>query len=448
MNQESFDSDFTVNGYRELLVIAKKHYEFASYRAIPWGKRFILWRHDCDFSINRAHAIARIEAAEGVRATYFLNPHSEFYNLFEKKQNRLVLEILEMGHEIGLHFDADFHDISGEVALNEKIGMEAALFEQLYDVRPSAFSFHNPIAVHLSCEAETYSGLVNCYSRRFKAEVPYCSDSNGYWRFRRLQDVLKEGKDPCLQILTHPDWWQEVAMPPRQRVFRSVYGRAASALHYYDSSLELNDRPNHAGITVKLGFLKKIYPQLFSLYDYLWNAGHFQTLFFELWSLHEKQINKLCKAELHKQWGVPAVEVNMFFESTSLAINSLRLFAGVFGKTWQSAVSLQQSDQQNWIDLRNTLIYGRSSASLQQLEDGCVFLCRAIESLAVWGKAQSIRYDGIDQLGSIGIPTYKISEGSLNDRLEELAEEIPGFSKKKWKQFKVEFRKVSYNGLA
>jgi hypothetical protein len=154
LNQQSFDSDFTVDSYRELLVIAKQRYAFASYGAIPWGQRFVLWRHDCDYSLNRAHALARIEAAEGVSATYFVNPHSEFYNLFEKKQHSLVLEILGMGHGIGLHFDAAFHNISDESQLSNLVHAEAALLERLYGVRPTAFSFHNPVAAHLSCEEE------------------------------------------------------------------------------------------------------------------------------------------------------------------------------------------------------------------------------------------------------------------------------------------------------
>ncbi len=446
LNQKSAESDFSVASYRELLVIAKQRYAFASYGAIPWGQRFLLWRHDCDYSLNRAHALAHIEAAEGVRATYFVNPHCEFYNLFEKNQYSLVLEILEMGHEIGLHFDAAFHDLFDEETLNEQVIAEAAILERLYGVKPSAFSFHNPVAAHLSCETETYGGLINCYSLRFKTEVPYCSDSNGYWRFRRLRDVLTEATDPCLQVLTHPNWWQEDEMPPRQRVFRSVFGRAAFTLRDYDSGLDLHGRLNHAGALEKLRFLKIAHPRLFELCDYLWNAGHLQTLFVELWRLHERQVNNLCKAELRKQWRIPASEVNAFYENASLAIDGWRLFTGVFGETWQSAVNMSQSNYRAWVDLRNVLIHGRASPPRQRLEEGCVFLCTAIESLATWGREQLISYDGIDHLGSIGIPTYKTAEGSLTDRLEEVADDIPNFPNKKWEKFKAELQKISASG--
>lgn len=448
LNQQSIDSDFTVDSYRELLVIAKKRYAFASYGAIPWGQRFVLWRHDCDYSLNRAHALARIEAAEGVSATYFVNPHSEFYNLFEKTQHSLVLEILGMGHGIGLHFDAAFHNISDETQLSDLVHAEAALLERLYGVRPTAFSFHNPVAAHLSCEAETYGDLVNCYSLRFKTAVPYCSDSNGYWRFRRLRDVLTEATDPCLQVLTHPGWWQEVAMPPRHRIFRSIFGRAAATMRDYDYGLELHKRQNLAGASEKLRFLKAAHPRLFELCDYLWNAGHLQSLFIELWRLHERQINKLCKAELRKTWRVPAAEVNTFFEDPNLAIDGWTLFKGVFGMAWNEAVNVDQADYRQWAIFRNTLVHGRASAPCKLLEDGSVFMCGAIKSLAAWGLRQPLNYDGVIHLGSIGIPTYRTADGNLSDRLEEIAEDIPNFPSRKWEQFKAELQEVGAGGTA
>ncbi len=235
-------------------------------------------------------------------------------------------------------------------------------------------------------------------------------------------------------------------MPPRQRIFRSVYGRAASTLCAYDANLELHGRTNHAGAATHLRFLKTAHPRLFELFDYLWNAGHLQTLFAELWRLHERQINQLCKGELRKQWRVPACEVNAFFESTLLVIDGWRLFAGVFGKAWQDAAGLEKACYKEWVDFRNALIHGRSSPPSQRLEDGCVFLCSVISSLSSWGRSQIVQYDGIDHLGSIGLPTYKTADGSLTDRLEEVAEDIQNFPRNRWEQFKSDILKVGCDG--
>ncbi|MCG2576265.1 hypothetical protein LZ012_04580 [Dechloromonas sp. XY25] len=444
----TLSTDFTTAHYAELLRLAKQRYRFVVYDAIPWGERFVLWRHDCDISLNRSLRLARIEASHGIRSTFFLNPHSSLYNIFEGSQSLLIREIVRLGHEIGLHFDAAFHGVVDEESLGAVVRKEAALLEGVFGVRPVAFSFHNPLDSHLRCEAESYGGLVNCYSRRFRTEVPYCSDSNGYWRFRRLHDVLAQGADPCLQVLTHPGWWQETPMPPRQRIFRSIYGRAKAVMAENDATILAYGRENLSGPACALVFLRDVLPERYALLDFLWMSGEMAALFVELWRLHEGQINNLCKAVLRKEWQVPAREVNAFFDSPALAIDGWRLFVGVFGSSWQAASGVCGDAYQEWVSLRNQLVHGRGTAQKQRLEEGCVFLCEIIAALAAWGKVQSIGYDGLVHLGTIGLPTCETAEGGLNERLEELADEIPKFLAKKWGRFKAEMAEVGAGGTA
>lgn len=436
------DADFTIEHYRQLLRLARRKWPLVSYDAIPIGQRFLLWRHDCDYSLNRALALARIEQEEGVQATYFVNPHSEFYNPLERGQLDILLKIRAMGHRLALHFDGMFFTTHDESELVRQLESEASLLGTFLGERPIAFSFHNPSTFHLSCEDESYAGMVNCYSRRFKKEVAYCSDSNGYWRFQRLYDVLVKGDETRLQVLTHPGWWQDKPMTPREKVFRSVYGRAEATLRFFYKAIEDGGRENPSSVRRELAFLQSLHPRAFALCDYLWNQGHYASLFVELWRLHERQINQFCKAAFRKDWQVPAADVNAFFEDRLLAIDGWRLFNAVFGGTWQQAARVDGGQYKDWVALRNSLIHGRSTAPGEQLEEGCVFLCRAIEALAAWGQSQPMAYDGIRHLGSIGIPTYKTADGSLTDRLEEIADEVPGFPGKRWERFKAEMQKV------
>jgi hypothetical protein len=434
------DDDFTEAHYRQLLRTAKASYSFATYDAIPWGSRFILWRHDIDYSINRAAALADIEVEEGVIATYFVNPCSEFYNPFEPGQARLLQRILSQGHRLGLHFDAAFHETKDEESLHQKVAHQAQWIEEAFGARPLVFSFHNPGAFHLQCDDERYGGLINCYSRRFKNEIPYCSDSNGYWRFRRLGDVLRDANDPCLHVLTHPGWWQAQPMPPRQRIFRCAFGRAKETMRVYDEGLQAHGRLNHAGFTDNLRFLQSLNPSAYATCDYLWNERLLPALFVELWRLHEHQINQFCKAVFRKEWKIPVVDVNAFFEDAKLAIDGWRLFMAVFATTWQEIFRMDEGYYRELIDLRNSLIHGRLSDTNTQLEEGCIFLCRTIEALTIWGKSQPLAYDGIGHLDSIGIPTYKTADGSLSDTLEEIAGEVPNFPSKRWEKFKAEIQ--------
>lgn len=442
VGDESKDLDFTVAAYRDLLRIAKKNYQFVFFGDFEWGGRFLLWRHDCDYSLNRAYALAKIEAAEGICATYFLNPHSAFYNLLEKSQYHIVREILGMGHQIGLHLDAEFHGAQDEDSLDVQVRNEADLLECLFCVRPKAFSFHNPLAFHLSCEQESYGGLINCYSRRFKTEVPYCSDSNGYWRFRRLYDVLSSGKDHCLQVLTHPGWWQESPMPPRQRIFRSVYGRAKAVMAENDAALIAHGRENLSGDASTLAFLRNLLPERYTLLDFLWMSGEMATLFIELWQLHESQFIKLSKAVLCKEWGVPTREVNAFFESAALAVEGFRLFAGVLGPVAEGALGIGTEAYAEWSSLRTQLIRGRAAASKQHLEEGCIFLARAMASLADWGGSQPICYDGFADLETIGLLTCRTVNETVNRCLEEIANETTHTQAKRWEQFISEMESI------
>lgn len=442
INRHASDLDFAVDSYRQLIKLALTSYQQADYRSIPWGRRFVLWRHDCDYTLNRSLVLARVEAKMGLRATYFVNLHCEFYNLLESGQLALVKEIAQLGHDIGLHFDAAFYNTATEDELHWQVLCEADLLERFVGVRPAAFSFHNPSVFHLTCEAETYGGLMNCYSGRFKTEVPYCSDSNGYWRFRRLFDVLSEAKDPCLQVLTHPGWWQDEPMPPRQRIFRCAYGRAKATMRLYDQNLARDGRENLAGAAQAIRFLGPINQRLFELCDYLWNTEQFQTLFIELWRLHERQINTLCIAELLKEWNVPAHEVNSLFENPGMAIDGWRLFVGVFDKSWQETTGIEEETHADWVRLRNQLVHGFGSAPRDLLEAGCLYLCKALESLAAWGMTQPIAYDGLAHLETIGITTHKTADGKMTDRLEEIAGEIAGFPTKRWERFKSTMSKV------
>jgi hypothetical protein len=436
INATTSDADFTVTHYRDLCQLAVKNYPIADYRHIPWGERFLLWRHDMDFSLNRGLTLARIEHDIGLKGTYFFNPHCEFYNLAEAGQHAIVKDILALGHDIGLHFDASFFGDISEGQLSDLLAREADYLQWLFNVHPVAFSFHNPVTSTLRFEADTYGGLLNCYSKRFKTEVPYCSDSNGYWRFRRLHDVLIEAKDPCLQVLTHPGWWQDKPMPSRQRIFRAALGRVAGIMRTYDETLAQHSRLNHSGAAESLSILKKPQLRRFQLCDYLWNQGEFQTLFVELWRTYESQINRLCKAQFRKEWAVPSHEVNAFFSSDGLGVDGWKLFSAVFNESWASATGVDEDDYRAWHSVRNQVIHGRSSIAPAELEQGCVVICEIISRLAQWGSDHSIGYDGLAHLGSIGLPTLKTADGSLVDILDEVKDNIKGFSEKRWVAFK------------
>lgn len=248
MDQYNF-SDFTEENYRKIIRLAKGKYSFRTYGDVDSMKNGVIWRHDIDMSVHRALALSRIEKEEGVFATWFVLLHSSFYNVFEKNIYRKLKMIKENGGIIGLHFDPDFYesgnsDITG---LEEKLILEKELLERVLETEIDVFSFHNPDTGggFLDLEQTHIAGMRNVYHSSIRNQFSYCSDSNGYWRYRRLEDMIRDGRpDEKIQILTHPVFWQKEGMSPRERVMRCVDGRAANTMKEYDELLRKNHREN------------------------------------------------------------------------------------------------------------------------------------------------------------------------------------------------------------
>jgi len=77
--------DFTLINYSRLLNIALQNYSFRIFTE-ELVRKSILLRHDVEFSIPITLQMAEIEANMGIKATYFVQLHSEFYNTLEKKK--------------------------------------------------------------------------------------------------------------------------------------------------------------------------------------------------------------------------------------------------------------------------------------------------------------------------------------------------------------------------
>lgn len=239
--------DFTEQAYRGYVRRARRGWPMLTFDQASAAERGCLWRHDVDLSVHRALRLAEIEAEEDVTSTWFLTPRSPFYNLLEPDIVAKVKAILAMGHRLGLHVDvgawtAELHDAG---AMSEHVARERRLLEEAFDGPAEAMSWHNPDGVPDELvAAETVAGMVNAFSLSIRERFAYCSDSNGYWRYRPLADVLAETHQPRLQVLTHPVWWLPEPAAPRQRIARAIDGRCHASHHHYDHILNVYGREN------------------------------------------------------------------------------------------------------------------------------------------------------------------------------------------------------------
>lgn len=200
-------NQFTYNHYTELLELAKQQgYQIGPFRdhakLLEKGKKSIILRHDVDFSLSHALKMAALEHSFGVQSTYFILLHSPSYNPLTEDTRNTVKAILELGHELGLHYDPRFQLVS----------QEAELLSQYFDTKVTAIARHNPFGVKI--DVDMPAGFVNAYSKEFFKDIKYLSDSSQHWREGCLCGNL--GKHEKMQVLVHPEWWASKTTPPDQ----------------------------------------------------------------------------------------------------------------------------------------------------------------------------------------------------------------------------------------
>jgi len=242
------NKDFTLEGYKQLLKTAMEAHTFRTYDNYSREELFILWRHDVDCDLEHAQTLAELETKNDVAATYFVLLGNVHYNLFEKKSHEILKEILKGGHQIGLHFDCHFYDSFMAEDVEKFLGKEKQILEDLAKAEVKVFSFHNPTPEILEMQLDNYAGMLNTYSSYFREEVAYASDSNGYWRHDSITNVIQENSERGVQVLTHPIWWRQETLPPKQRMHKFIDEQAQTRKADYDAALKSFDRENKESI--------------------------------------------------------------------------------------------------------------------------------------------------------------------------------------------------------
>lgn len=198
--------DFSYRHYISILTHAKEEYAIGSFREYSRLKKFdkfIIMRHDVDYSLKAAVAIAKIESRLGIRTTYFLLLHSPYYNILEETEARRVREILDMGHQLGLHFDNGFYS-QNDQEISRHIAFEARLLSDYFGTQVSVFSQHDAYRQTLPTFKAT--GLPRyVFAPEFRNGMKYISDSVQNWREGCLCRHL--GRNSRLHVLLHPIWW-------------------------------------------------------------------------------------------------------------------------------------------------------------------------------------------------------------------------------------------------
>lgn len=168
----------------------------------------ILLRHDIDFSPTHALGLAGIERAYGVSSTFFVSLHRPHYAPLTKEMRQTIHALIELGHEIGLHYEPEFDHLEGEIAM----------LERYMGCKIVAIAKHNPFGSHIDLDKQSKpKNVVDAYGDHVK-EFKYISDSSGIWREGCWCGWL--GQKDKIQVLTHPEWWNIDTVDPVEELHR------------------------------------------------------------------------------------------------------------------------------------------------------------------------------------------------------------------------------------
>lgn len=214
--------DFNYLGYKNLLrLLVSNHYRIVKYTDSGKERCEAILRHDIDYDLKKSLDLARIESEQKVTSTYFVLLTTDFYNVFSKHNVKMIKEIAEMGHDIGLHFDEmNYPDIVGNSdAIINAILNEAHILEGALCIPIRSVSMHRPSKEILQANLQI-PGMINSYSDKFFRNYKYLSDSRRRWR-EPVEDIIKSQQYDKLHILTHAFWYndEEIALRDTLEMF-------------------------------------------------------------------------------------------------------------------------------------------------------------------------------------------------------------------------------------
>lgn len=180
--------------YQELLSGGVRFYLLKDLAKIDKG---IILRHDLESEMDSVLPMATLEQRLGIKSSYFFLLTSRFYNPYSMHCRDILYRIIEMGHEVGLHFDSSIYP---EDKLEEAFTEERHILEVIIGQKVYSMSLHNPSETG---KYPYFENVVNAYNWNIFSPKNYFSDSGFGFRATAKQ-VLEEARQNVVQLLLHP----------------------------------------------------------------------------------------------------------------------------------------------------------------------------------------------------------------------------------------------------
>lgn len=205
---------FSFEDYKEIIRIIKSTDRYTNYKEALNRDKFILMRHDVEYSVERAYNLSKVEDSMDFTSTYFFQWTNNSYNILSRKNMDMVKDMHERGHVIGLHYA--LNGMTDMEQVRKQIVKEIHILSEMFGFTVDTFSVHRP-SKDILRENIKLPGIINAYQDDFftfaenvtedtPVAVKYLSDANHIWRYGYPDEKNILGYDK-VQILTHPFAW-------------------------------------------------------------------------------------------------------------------------------------------------------------------------------------------------------------------------------------------------
>jgi hypothetical protein len=244
---ELFYPPFSFSSYYEVLNEIRKRrriIRLCDFAARVPDERILVLRHDIDFSPSMALEMGTMENALGITATYFVALHLP-YNPHYQPHARALHELVRMGHEIGLHYDAAVYD---GYTMEETLSLLDKHVKDLVEIcgaQIKSIAMHNPSCANGGDPFASHDRYVNAYAPWLMRQTVYLSDSCRAWRQGGLQACFDHN---CQRVylLIHPELWCHTVMSNRLAFLTSLRAELSQEDKAYFDCVERIWR-DHAG---------------------------------------------------------------------------------------------------------------------------------------------------------------------------------------------------------
>ena len=224
---------FTYKNYDKILKKIKRKKKiilFSKYLKSKKINNFLILRHDIEYFINDALELALIENKNKIKSTFFFQTTSK-YNIFEEEQYNKVKKINKLGHDFGIHYDADFLK-RNKINLKKSINLMKNKIETFFNIKVKAISCHRPKKFYFDPKIKN---ILNVYNKKFLSEVKYISDSQQVFR-NDLNDVLNDYDK--IHFLIHDYTWSKNGDKWQKNIINSYKKEVKENFKYFNKTIK------------------------------------------------------------------------------------------------------------------------------------------------------------------------------------------------------------------